>query len=131
MCVEQNNQWFFLKRLLLIILIFAFAVVICNTLLTGLFVQHVVVPLAESVGGGQIGWTLSHGFTLGAVLGSTDPVSVISFMEQHNAPAVYQTIIGGESLFNDASGRSTQSSMFSICLSLSLSLTFSFSIYIV
>ena len=123
-CVEQNNQWFFLKRLLLLILIFAFAVVICNTLLTGFFVQHVVVPLAESVGGGQIGWTLSHGFTLGAVLGSTDPVSVISFMESFNAPAVYQTIIGGESLFNDASGRLTQSSivlaMFSICLSLSL-----------
>ena len=78
----MRSQWFYLKRLLLIILTFAFVVVVCNTLVFGILIQHTVIPLAQSLGGGNlIGWTLSHGFTLGAVLGSTDPVSVISFME--------------------------------------------------
>ena len=96
----MRSQWFYLKRLLLIILTFAFVVVVCNTLIFGILIQHTVIPLAQSLGGGNlIGWTLSHGFTLGAVLGSTDPVSVISFME-----------VGRHNL-----------AMFSICLSLSLS----------
>ena len=96
-------QWFYFRKTFIAIMIFAFVLVVLNTILTGLFMQHVVINLAIMIGAPLKPWNLMNGFTFGAILGSTDPVAVISFMEENNAPPIISTIIGGESLFNDAS----------------------------
>ena len=97
-------QWFYFRKTFIAIMIFAFVLVVLNTLLTGLFMKYVVIKLAIMIGVVPLkSWQLMNGFTFGAILGSTDPVAVISFMEENNAPPIISTIIGGESLFNDAS----------------------------
>lgn len=46
-------------------------------------------------------WTLA--MTLGAILGSTDPIAVSSSLKQNDAPERLQMHLGGESLINDGS----------------------------
>ncbi|CEM07750.1 unnamed protein product [Vitrella brassicaformis CCMP3155] len=55
---------------------------------------------------GQIGickaLTLQESFAFGALISSTDPVSVLAIFKEMNADAVLYTLIFGESLLNDA-----------------------------
>ena len=96
-------QWFYFRKAFISIIVFAVAMVVLNSLLTGIFMQHAIVPIAGALGLKFRSWNIYNGLTMGAILGSTDPVSVISFLEANNAPEMLATVIGGESLFNDAS----------------------------
>ena len=65
--------------------------------------DYCIIPLARHFVSKLSSWQIYHGLTMGAILGSTDPVAVIAFMEENNAPVLLATVIEGESLFNDAS----------------------------
>ena len=92
-----------MRRSFVPILIFAFAIVVLNTGLTAAFMQYGVVKLAGLLFTELNYWNWWHGLTFGAILGSTDPVAVVSAMQESSAPHALSTVIEGESLFNDAS----------------------------
>jgi CPA1 family monovalent cation:H+ antiporter len=72
-------------------------------LLATLGVVAVVVAFGAAVHA-ALGLTLIEGMVLGAVLGPTDPIAVVSVLRAIRAPAAISALLEGESLMNDGTG---------------------------
>ncbi len=72
---------------------YAIGLVVAIVLVVG-FSVHAMIPSIS----------LAAAFALGAALGPTDPIAVVSVSQQAKIPDRQQTILQGESLLNDASG---------------------------
>ena len=79
-----------MRKNLLPILLMAVPGVVFAALITGVFV-HIVTPLG-----------LGAALIFGALISTTDPVAVIAFFKELNAPPRLTMILDGENLFNDA-----------------------------
>lgn len=73
------------------ILVFAFPMSLCGTILTAL-VAYFVLPY---------GWSSDLCMLLGSILAATDPVAVAVLLNELGAPPRLRTHIAGESLLND------------------------------
>ena len=82
-----------LIRVLRPVLLLAFGLVLATVLAVG-YIAHWIVPALP----------LAAAFALGAVISPTDAVAVSEIMRRLSVPARVTTIVGGESLINDASG---------------------------
>ena len=82
-----------LLRVLRPVLLLAFGLVLATVLAVG-YIAHWIVPTLP----------LAAAFALGAVISPTDAVAVSEIMRRLSVPARVTTIVGGESLINDASG---------------------------
>ncbi len=51
-----------------------------------------------------LGLDWSSGFLLGSIVAATDPIAVVTLLRQVGAPRGLETILDGESLFNDGTG---------------------------
>lgn len=51
-----------------------------------------------------LGFSWAAGMLIGAILASTDPIAVVTFLRRISAPAGVTAILEGESLFNDGTG---------------------------
>ncbi|HTS23616.1 MAG TPA: Na+/H+ antiporter [Casimicrobiaceae bacterium] len=91
------DGWLIPKRDLLFVLrpvlLLAFGLVLMTVIVVGYFV-HWIVPAMP----------LAAAFALGAVISPTDAVAVTAITTRLAVPARVTTIVGGESLINDASG---------------------------
>ena len=91
------DGWLIPKRDLVFVLrpvlLLAFGLVLMTVLVVGYFV-HWIVPALP----------LAAAFALGAVISPTDAVAVTAVTGRLAVPARVTTIVGGESLINDASG---------------------------
>jgi len=87
-------DWHMMHRVLPNALILAIPGVICNTVLTAIFVKYTFAGFA---------WTWPAALTLGSILSATDPVAVVSALKELHAPEKLALLIGGESMFNDGS----------------------------
>eukprot|EP00977_Amphora_coffeiformis_P022890 scaffold11728_cov171-Amphora_coffeaeformis.AAC.4 len=76
------------------LLLLAYPMVLVGTILTGVAV-HYLVPWFD--------WPWSLTFTLGSILGSTDPIAVASVLKSLGAPPRLQLHLSGESTLNDGS----------------------------
>ena len=77
--------------LFLQLLVFAFPMGLCGTILTAL-VAYFVLPY---------GWSSDLCMLLGSILAATDPVAVAALLKELGAPPRLRTHIAGESLLND------------------------------
>ncbi|HKE38782.1 MAG TPA: Na+/H+ antiporter [Casimicrobiaceae bacterium] len=82
-----------LIRVLRPVLMLAFGLVLATVVAVG-YIAHWLVPALP----------LAAAFALGAVISPTDAVAVTEIMRRLSVPTRVTTIVGGESLINDASG---------------------------
>ena len=87
-------DWHMMHRALPNALILAILGVICNTILTAIFVKYTFAGFA---------WTWPAALTLGSILSATDPVAVVSALKELHAPEKLALLVDGESMFNDGS----------------------------
>jgi Na+:H+ antiporter len=67
----------------------------------GVLVAAAVVALALAIGTGM---SLQLGFVVGAMIAATDPAAVVSTFQRLPTPHRLDTLVEGESLFNDGTG---------------------------
>jgi NhaP-type Na+/H+ or K+/H+ antiporter len=86
-----NCDWYIFKRNLGNVLLLAFPGVLIGTLMLGFCIKIFLYS--------ELGWWPC--FMLGAIVSATDPVAVVALLKTMGASKKFQTIIEGESLFND------------------------------
>ena len=86
-----NCDWYIFKRNLGNVLLLAFPGVLIGTLMLGFCIKIFLYS--------ELGWWPC--FMLGAIVSATDPVAVVTLLKTMGASKKFQTIIEGESLFND------------------------------
>lgn len=88
---SYNTNVYLFKQAFSQLLVFAFPMSLCGTILTAL-VAYFVLPY---------GWSSDLCMLLGSILAATDPVAVAVLLKELGAPPRLQTHIAGESLLND------------------------------
>jgi NhaP-type Na+/H+ or K+/H+ antiporter len=88
---SYNTNVYLFKQAFSQILVFAFPMSLCGTILTAL-VAYFVLPY---------GWSSDLCMLLGSILAATDPVAVAVLLNELGAPPRLRTHIAGESLLND------------------------------
>ena len=88
---SYNTNVYLFKQAISQLLVFAFPMGLCGTILTAL-VAYFVLPY---------GWSSDLCMLLGSILAATDPVAVAVLLNELGAPPRLRTHIAGESLLND------------------------------
>jgi len=88
---SYNTNVYLFKQALSQLIVFAFPMGLCGTILTAL-VAYFVLPY---------GWSSDLCMLLGSILAATDPVAVAVLLNELGAPPRLRTHIAGESLLND------------------------------
>ncbi|KAK1744172.1 sodium/hydrogen exchanger family protein [Skeletonema marinoi] len=88
---SYNTNVYLFKQAISQLLVFAFPMGLCGTILTAL-VAYFVLPY---------GWSTDLCMLLGSILAATDPVAVAVLLNELGAPPRLRTHIAGESLLND------------------------------
>lgn len=89
-----NSDWYIFRKQSVQIFILAFPAVLVGALII-MFCIVVIIGYDESY------YTWSEAFMFGSVLSCTDTVAVLALLKEAGAPRKFNSLIEGESLFND------------------------------